>query len=279
MLSLVLVLNTILPQAAVFAQEATNANNLAATEATANTEATKTMATKEMTVPTVAAATTEATVTAASTVKVTVEDLNPLLGSMVVTGLNNQTGSGAYPLGSTITVKVTTTPGFNVSSISAESTNGDTQQVDNTSTANFVLNGDVSITCEFNNVICDVVVESSDITKGTVSPSSGNIPYGSSVLLNAIPNTGYECISYSFSYGNDSIFYKYSGPISVPVTQSGTYQLFFQPQTFNLSVLSDGNGTVTGAGNYENNKPRQPLLPPRNLAMHLADGHTIMGQP
>lgn len=257
MLSLVLVLNTILPQAAVFAQEATKANQLAATEATVNTEPTKTMATKEMTVPTVPDPTSDATVTTATTeamVNVTVDGSN--LGSFVVSGQNGQTGPGAYPYRSNLTVNATPHPGYTVSSIVAYPAAGGIQEVDNTSTANFVLTGDVMIASNFQAINYDIVVESSDTNLGTVANASGSYVYGENVKLSANPAPGYECISYSFTYGpakNYIINYQYTGPISVPVTQSGTYQLFFQPQTFNLSVVSDGNGTVTGAGNYDYN--------------------------
>ena len=251
MLSMVLILNTILPQAAVFAQTATNANQQAAT---ANTEPTKTMATKEMTVPTMAAATTEATATAASMVNVTVEEISS--GSIVISGPNGQTGPGAYPYGSTLNVNVYLDTGFIVSGILAYPVAGGVQELGNTSMATLVLNEDVQIACSFNVINYDIIVESSDTSKGTVANASGPYGYGENVYLGADPAPGYECISYSFTYGPDknySDFYEYSGPISVPVTQAGTYQLFFQPQNYNLSVVSDGNGTVTGAGDYEYN--------------------------
>ncbi|MGV8905443.1 MAG: InlB B-repeat-containing protein [Acetobacterium sp.] len=255
MLSLVMVLNTILPQAAVFAQEAASANQLAATEATANTESTKTMVTKEMPVP---------TVEAVKTVQVDLV-INPVFGSLEVSGPNGQTGSGSYPLGSTLTIEVTPTAGFTVSSIQAILANGNImQEVYNTSTANFVLTNDVTIMCDFNNVFCDIVLESSDVTEGTVSSSSESIPYGGVILLNAIPNYGYECTQYMFTYGpndNDYTLHSYTGPwlysTQATITATPNPGYAFSNWTYNNGTIVSTNATetvaVTGAQWYTAN--------------------------
>ena len=178
--------------------------------------------------------------------------MNPAFGSMEISGENGQTGEGAYPVGSTITVTVTPAPGFTVASIIAGFNNGTYYQTAyNTSTATFVLSDDVVFIVSVNNILYQITVESSNTALGTVANTSGTYYYSQNVSLTANPAPGYTCNSYSFTWGNNSSWYQYSGPISVPVTQSGTYQLFFQPQTYTLTVTSDGNGNVTGGGAFE----------------------------
>lgn len=288
-LSLILILNTILPQASVFAQETNISENPTTAVSTVSvgvvsggngtvagggylapgtqTTITATPATGYLfskwtdingnTVSTEASylftVTNNVTYQAnfVKSVQVT-NQMNPVFGSMEISGENGQTGVGAYPVGSTITVTVTPAPGFTVAYIEAGFNNGRYYQYAyNTSTATFVVNDDVELLVSVNNIPYQITVESSNTALGTVANTSGTYYYGQNVSLTANPAPGYTCSSYSFTWGNDSIWYQYSGPISVPVTQSGTYQLFFQPQTYTLTVTSDGNGNVTGGGAFE----------------------------
>nr|WP_320026900.1 InlB B-repeat-containing protein [uncultured Acetobacterium sp.] len=288
-LSLILVLNTILPQALVFAQETNISENVTTAVATVSVAVVSggngtvagggnytsgTIATITATPNTgyLFSKWTDAngnTVSTEASYLFTVSNnvtykanfvksvqvtnrMNPIFGSMEISGENGQTGSGAYPMGSTIIVTVTPAPGFTVAYIEAGFNNGTYYQYAyNTSTATFVVNDDVDLLVSVNNISYQITVESSNTALGTVANTSGTYSYGQNVSLSAYPAPGYTCISYSFTWGNDSIWYQYSGPISVPITQSGTYQLFFQPQTYTLTVTSDGNGNVTGGGAFE----------------------------
>uniref|UniRef100_UPI003593E5DA InlB B-repeat-containing protein n=1 Tax=Acetobacterium malicum TaxID=52692 RepID=UPI003593E5DA len=187
-----------------------------------------------------------------STVQVQVEDLNPTLGNVTFSGANGQTGNGAYPTGSTLNINVTPVNGFKVTSITAAFADGTSQEVDNQPTADFILHDDVIISFSFEGAY-NIVVESSDPTRGTVFNESGSYSLLDSIYLYAMPNPGYECNGYYFTDANNySSYTPYTQPVNVPVTESGTYQMIFEPIMCLVAVVSDGNGTVTGGGNVAN---------------------------
>ncbi|PKM75311.1 MAG: hypothetical protein CVU92_02100 [Firmicutes bacterium HGW-Firmicutes-17] len=187
-----------------------------------------------------------------STVQVQVEDLNPIFGSVAISGTGGQTGNGAYPTGSTLSVNVTPINGYKVTSILATFADGTTQVVDNAATADFILHDDVGISFTFDGAY-NIVVESSDPTRGTVFDETGSYSLLDSVYLYAAGNPGYECTGYYFIDSNNNTSYStYTVPVNVPVTESGTYQMIFEPIMCSVAVASDGNGTVTGGGNIAN---------------------------
>jgi uncharacterized repeat protein (TIGR02543 family) len=305
-LSLVLVLNTILPQAAVFAQTANNSlgtngstvnvtladvdpafgtvtltgtsqtgpgaypqGSVLKVDAVANPgyavylisasmggliyETPLTPTTFNLTDDTVISVTFYAvTPPPVSTVEVQVEDLNPTLGNVTFSGANGQTGNGAYPTGSTLNINVTPVNGFKVTTITAAFADGTSQEVDNQPTADFILHDDVIISFSFEGAY-NIVVESSDPTRGTVFNESSSYSLLDSIYLYAMPNPGYECNGYYFTDTNNySSYTPYTQPVNVPVTESGTYQMIFEPTMCSVAVVSDGNGTVTGGGNVAN---------------------------
>uniref|UniRef100_UPI003594198F beta strand repeat-containing protein n=1 Tax=Acetobacterium sp. TaxID=1872094 RepID=UPI003594198F len=187
-----------------------------------------------------------------STVQVQVEDLNPIFGSVAVSGTGGQTGNGAYPTGSTLSVNVTPINGYKVTSILATFADGTTQVANNAATADFILHDDVGLTFTFDGAI-NIIVESSDPTRGSVFDETGSYSLLDSIYLVATPNPGYECNGYYFiDANNHSSYTAYTQPVNVMVTESGTYQMMFEPIMCSVAVASDGNGTVSGGGNVAN---------------------------
>ena len=187
-----------------------------------------------------------------STVNVINQGLPAQFGSISVTGNGGQTGNGAYPMGSTLNVEVKSINGFVVASIVAYFDNGDIQHIDNTTSASFILTGDVTIEAQVVGGY-NIVVESSDPTRGTVFDESGSYSSLDYIYLCATGNPGYECTGYYFIDSNNNTSYStYTVPVNVPVTESGTYQMIFEPIMCSVAVASGGNGTVTGGGNIAN---------------------------
>ncbi|KNZ42624.1 InlB B-repeat-containing protein [Acetobacterium bakii] len=305
MLSLVLVLNTILPQAAVFAQEASN--NLEINGSTVNVTLTDfnpafgtvTLSSGGQTGPGVYPKGSILTINAVanpgyevylvyasmggrifetplpvsnqqldadtvisvafisdsqpvSTANVYYQGLPAQFGSMSVSGSDGQTGNGDYPMGSTLNVDVKTINGYVVTSIVAYFDKGYTQHFDNTTSASFILTGDVTIEAQVVGGY-NIVVESSDPTRGTVFNETGSYSSLDSVYLCATGNPGYECTGYYFIDANNQTAYTaYTEPVYVPVTESGTYQMIFGPTICTVAAVSAGNGTVIGGGNVAN---------------------------
>lgn len=91
--------------------------------------------------------------------------------------------------------------------------------------------------------VFNITVESDNPDWGTVS-GGGSYPYGDTIQIEAIPNTGHDFLSW-----NDGDL---SNPRDIIVTQDSTFIASFAVSQFTITVVSDNPawGDVTGGGTY-----------------------------
>jgi hypothetical protein len=146
--------------------------------------------------------------------------------------------SGTYPQGTSVTLTATPNAGYQFSGWS-----GDVVSTINPITV--VMNGNKNIVANFTllpvNYTLSVIA-----TNGTVSPSSGTYPQGTSVTLTATPNAGYQFSGWSRDVVSTI------NPITVVMNGNKNIVANFTllPVNYTLSVIAT-NGTVTpSSGTY-----------------------------
>ncbi len=160
---------------------------------------------------------------------ITVQPNNPAWGST--------TGSGTYPAGTSVTMTATANSGYRFLNWSDGNTSNPrtiTVTANATYTANF---GEQSVT------YYTITTTANPSNGGTVT-GGGTYPAGSTALLTAVPNAGYE-----FSAWQDG---NTSNPRTITVNGNATYTANFAQVSYTITTVAMpvAGGTVSGGGSY-----------------------------
>ena len=106
-----------------------------------------------------------------------------------------------------------------------------------------IITQDTTFTAHFNRYAYTIETAVVPINSGTVA-GGGTYPYGSTITLEAIANSGYEFIHWS-----DSIT---DNPRDIVVTQDSSFVAMFSLRQYTITVVSDHPewGSVTGGGTF-----------------------------
>ena len=150
------------------------------------------------------------------------------------TGWGTVSGGGEYHLGDTATIEAFPNMG-------CEFLFWNDGVTDNP--RDIVVTQDSTFTAYFCQIGYLIVTEVSPAGSGTVT-SGGIYHYGDTLMLEAMPNVGYE-----FLYWNDDVT---DNPREIVVTQDSTFTAYFGPLEYLIEteVTPAGSGTVTGGGIY-----------------------------
>jgi O-glycosyl hydrolase len=148
-------------------------------------------------------------------------------------------GSGSFPYGSTATVSAEPSEGYRFIGWKV-----DTMVVSVNPSYTFTVEKDISLTAIFSN---DEVfgVAIAPHSKTTVS-GSGIFNPGTTVTVNAVPQTGYRFVAWVTDNG-DSIF---SNPYVFQVEKSISFSPVVEINRYNITVVDVEHGNIEGAGIY-----------------------------
>ena len=166
-------------------------------------------------------------------------------GSVEIVGY--PTLSESIEEGTSLTVKATANTGWTFSKWTDES--GTTAS--SSSNYSFTVSEDVTLTAHFTKLTYTVTAISNPLNGGQIT-GTGTFNYGESANIEAIPNSGYEFLYWTYS-GNVVTDNPYIFTVTENITLTANFK---RENTFIVTVLinPEGAGTVTGAGEYNLNE-------------------------
>ncbi len=148
--------------------------------------------------------------------------------------------SGTYPSGTSVTLTATPSSGYRFVSWGGDLTGS-------TNPATIVMNSNKTITATFELIPVNYTLSVTSSSGGSVSPSSGTYPSGTSVTLTARPSSGYRFVSWSGDLTGST------NPATIVMNSNKTITATFEliPVNYTLSVTSSSGGSVSpSSGTY-----------------------------
>jgi len=157
-------------------------------------------------------------------------------------GAGEVSGAGIYNPGATATLNVTsnTEDGYNFEYWSNGQTGSSNPLV-------LEVTSDLTLTANFGLVAHNLVVNAG--TGGTAT-GSGNIPHGTLKTITATPSTGYSFTGWSGTGITDSSSATTTVNMTLARTVTANFSLNSNPNTHSVTIVTIGEGNVTGEGNY-----------------------------
>lgn len=158
--------------------------------------------------------------------------------------LGTITGTGSYLAGSTCTLSISVDPGYTFDHWEDE--NGNT--VSYSTSYTFTVTGDATFSAEGSQIMYTVNCSPSPMGSGAIT-GTGQFPYGTTVILEATPATGYTFDS----YWENNVELSRDSRYSFTLTENrNIYARFTSLAQYVISTVAVPNagGTVSGGGNY-----------------------------
>ena len=152
-------------------------------------------------------------------------------------------GAGSYLHGATVTLTATANEGYhfvNWTNVGEVVSNSPIYTFTATAAGNYIANFDLNT--------YDILAESNP-TEGGVIAGAGVYEHGTTAILTATANTGYNFVNWT----KDGVVVANSPTYTFAVTEAGTYVANFEVNSYTIvaEAYPTEGGTVEGAGNYD----------------------------